>query len=107
MTTLLLPSLVRMRGLTRSSFKVKVESVLSNRRYFSKIDLTTPLPTNENNEELSIIRHSAAHVMAMAVQRLHPDAKITVGPVIDHGFYYDFHFPDHPLSDSDLTIIKK
>lgn len=44
------------------------------------------LPSNENNENLLRIRHSSAHVMAMAVQRLFPDTKVTIGPWIDNGF---------------------
>ena len=43
------------------------------------------LPSNENNEELLKIRHSTAHVMAMAVQQVHPEAKVTIGPWIDNG----------------------
>jgi threonyl-tRNA synthetase len=52
------------------------------------------LPTNDNDEELLRIRHSSAHVMAMAVQQLYPEAQVTIGPWIDNGFYYDFYFPE-------------
>ena len=48
------------------------------------------LPTNEESETLLRIRHTSAHVMAMAVQKLFKDAKVTIGPWIDKGFYYDF-----------------
>lgn len=77
------------------------------RNFASEIDLSVALPTNETNEQLGKIRHSTAHIMAMAVQRLHPNAQVTVGPVIDNGFYYDFFFPERQLSDSDLKPIKK
>ena len=51
------------------------------------------LPTNENDVELLKIRHTSAHVMAMAVQRTYSEAQVTIGPWIDNGFYYDFYFP--------------
>ncbi|KAH9745143.1 threonine--tRNA ligase 2 [Citrus sinensis] len=63
------------------------------------------LPTNESNEQLLRIRHTCAHVMAMAVQKLYPDAKVTIGPWIENGFYYDFDM--EPLTDKDLKRIKK
>ncbi|CAA2999256.1 Threonine--tRNA ligase [Olea europaea subsp. europaea] len=63
------------------------------------------LPTNESSEGLLRIRHTCAHVMAMAVQKLYPDAKVTIGPWIENGFYYDFDM--EPLTDKDLKRIKK
>lgn len=90
------------RGLSTTSNSTANTSTVSN-----ELDLSVALPTNENCEALSAMRHSAAHVMAMAVQRLHPEAQVTVGPVIDNGFYYDFFFPNKQLSDSDLSPIKK
>ncbi|CAA7407944.1 unnamed protein product [Spirodela intermedia] len=63
------------------------------------------LPTNESSERLLRIRHTCAHVMAMAVQKLFPTAKVTIGPWIDSGFYYDFDI--EPLTDKDLKRIKK
>jgi len=76
------------------------------------------LPTNDDGELLRI-RHSSAHVMAMAVQKIYPEAQVTIGPWIDNGFYYDFFFPERTdpetgaviearkLTDSDLTLVKK
>ena len=66
------------------------------------VDLNRPLeqdctiePLNQNNEEtLEILRHTASHVMAQAVQSLYPEAKITIGPAIENGFYYDFDYPE-------------
>jgi len=66
------------------------------------VDLSRPLeqdctiePLNQNNEEtLEILRHTASHVMAQAVQSLYPEAKITIGPAIENGFYYDFDYPE-------------
>ncbi|KAB1208665.1 Threonine--tRNA ligase [Morella rubra] len=63
------------------------------------------LPTNDSSGKLLRIRHTCAHVMAMAVQKLYPDAKVTIGPWIDNGFYYDFDI--EPLTDKDLKRIKK
>ncbi|KAL4588936.1 hypothetical protein LXL04_001836 [Taraxacum kok-saghyz] len=63
------------------------------------------LPSNESSETLLRIRHTCAHVMAMAVQKVFPDAKVTIGPWIEHGFYYDFDI--EPLTDKDLKKIKK
>jgi threonyl-tRNA synthetase len=82
-------------------------------------DIFDELPTNDNDSELLQIRHSSAHVMAMAVQKLFPEAQVTIGPWIDNGFYYDFFFPEtidpetgekvesRKLTDQDLKKIKK
>jgi len=56
---------------------------------------------------LAVIRHSAAHVMADAVQRLFPGTQVTIGPSVDSGFYYDFDRPDGPFTDKDLERIEK
>ncbi|XP_050383648.1 threonine--tRNA ligase, chloroplastic/mitochondrial 2 [Argentina anserina] len=63
------------------------------------------LPSNESSEKLLRVRHTCAHVMAMAVQKLYPDAKVTIGPWIENGFYYDFDM--EPLTDKELKRIKK
>ncbi|HHX44399.1 MAG TPA: threonine--tRNA ligase [Chloroflexi bacterium] len=60
--------------------------------------------TMPNHDELEVLRHSAAHVMAEAVTRLFPDAKLGIGPAIEDGFYYDFDLP-RPLTPDDLTRI--
>ena len=57
------------------------------------------------NEELQHLRHSLAHLLAAAVLELHPDAKRTIGPAIDDGFYYDFHF-SAPISEEELPVIE-
>ena len=64
------------------------------------------LPTNEQSEMLLRIRHTSAHVMAMAVQKLFKEAKVTIGPWIQNGFYYDFDSEEQFL-DKDLRKIKK
>ena len=60
-----------------------------------------------NPEELNHLRHSAAHLLAAAVLELYPDAKPTIGPAIDNGFYYDFDFLDQTVSSEDLSKIEK
>jgi threonyl-tRNA synthetase len=64
------------------------------------------LPRTHESENLKRIRHTFAHVMAMAVQKLFPDAQVTIGPWIDYGFYYDFDKPE-PFAEGDLKAIKK
>ncbi len=64
------------------------------------------LPRSSESEELKKIRHTASHVMAMAVQKLFPKAQVTIGPTTESGFYYDFDLPE-PLTTQDLKAIKK
>ena len=64
------------------------------------------LPRSSESENLRKIRHTASHVMAMAVQKLFPKAQVTIGPWIDNGFYYDFDNPE-PFTDKDLKAIQK
>ena len=61
---------------------------------------------SENNSKLELIRHDAAHVMAMAVQELFPGTQVTIGPTIENGFYYDF-VKDNPFTEKDLLTIEK
>ncbi|MCA1945912.1 MAG: threonine--tRNA ligase, partial [Desulfovibrio sp.] len=78
------------------------------------LDLAAPVPAGcevispvllDSEEGLDILRHSAAHVMATAVKRLFPDVKVTIGPAIEHGFYYDFDSP-RPFTPEDLEAIE-
>lgn len=77
-------------------------------------DVHTPVPMNadittveiDSPEALEVIRHSSAHVMADAVQRLFPGTQVTIGPSIDSGFYYDFYRPEGAFSDDDLVKIE-
>ncbi|MCB0348608.1 MAG: TGS domain-containing protein, partial [Bdellovibrionales bacterium] len=79
------------------------------------IDLRTKLSDNDqiyiittkSDEANEIIRHSAAHVMAQAVQEIWPKIQVTIGPVIDNGFYYDFYSPHHNFTPEDLEQIEK
>ena len=64
------------------------------------------LPRTSESEQLRKIRHTASHVMAMAVQKLFPKAQVTIGPWIENGFYYDFDNPE-PFTEKDLKAILK
>ena len=64
------------------------------------------MPNKNDSQKLEEMRHSLAHLLAAAVMELYPDAKRTIGPAIENGFYYDFEFPA-PISDSDLPKIEK
>src|ERR1700737_1664720 len=97
-------------GLARAALAVKVDGELR--------DLSRPLPEGggtieiltdrSGDEALSLIRHDAAHVLAAAVTDLYPGVKISIGPPIENGFYYDFDFPDGvSLSEADLTPIEE
>lgn len=62
--------------------------------------------TNTSEKGIEIIRHSAAHIMAQAVQRLFPNTKVTIGPVVENGFFYDFD-PERPFTEEDLAKIEE
>ncbi len=68
----------------------------------AKVEIVTP----KSEEGIDTIRHSTAHLMAMAVQELFPGTQVTIGPVIEHGFYYDFG-TDRPFTDDDLRRIEE
>ncbi|HEU4657581.1 MAG TPA: threonine--tRNA ligase [Capillimicrobium sp.] len=95
-------------GLARAALAVKVDGELR--------DLAAPLPdgarleivTGRSPEALELIRHDAAHVLATAVLELYPGVKISIGPPIEDGFYYDFEFPDGvTISDADFEAIER
>ncbi|MEB3226418.1 MAG: threonine--tRNA ligase, partial [Synechococcus sp.] len=64
------------------------------------------LPKTSESDTLKRIRHTTSHVMAMAVQKLFPDAQVTIGPWTENGFYYDFDKKE-PFTEADLKAIKK
>nr|XP_010913171.1 threonine--tRNA ligase, chloroplastic/mitochondrial 2 isoform X1 [Elaeis guineensis] len=97
-------------GLSRSFSTVAVATedaveTAERRQKEDPVEERVVLPTNESSQRLLRIRHTCAHVMAMAVQKLFPGSKVTIGPWIDNGFYYDFDM--EPLTDKDLKRIKK
>src|ERR1041384_3116033 len=86
---------------------VKVDGKLQD--LHTPIDPSSAITPVRVGEPASLegIRHSAAHVMADAVQRLFPGAQVTIGPAIDAGFYYDFYRAEGPFTDKDLASIEK
>ena len=63
--------------------------------------------SDQNNDQLHIMRHSLAHIMAAAVQKLWPEAKFGVGPVVENGFYYDIDLGANKISEEDFKNIEK
>ena len=61
----------------------------------------------KENENLSILNHSCAHLMAQAVKHLYPEAKFWVGPVVEEGFYYDIDLGDNVIKEEDLEVIER
>jgi threonyl-tRNA synthetase len=69
-------------------------------------DARLAIVTDKDPDGLEIIRHSTAHLLAYAVKELFPDAQVTIGPVVEHGFYYDFAYK-RPFTPEDLAAIEK
>jgi threonyl-tRNA synthetase len=91
-------------GLARDSVAMELDENLVDMSTMVKKDALIRLITTRDKEALEIMRHSAAHVMAQAVLRLYKDAKLTIGPVIDDGFYYDIDM--EPVSEDDFPKIE-
>lgn len=93
-------------GLARAALAGKVNGKLVDLSHPITENSTVSIVTDKDPEGLEIIRHSTSHLMAQAVKELYPQAQITIGPVIENGFYYDFSLPKH-LTNEDLPLIKK
>ncbi len=98
-------------GLGRAALAGRVttkgaEPTLVDTSYVIDQDAELAIITAKDPEGLEIIRHSTAHLLAYAVQELYPEAQVTIGPVIDNGFYYDFAYK-RPFTPEDLTAIEK
>ena len=93
-------------GLARAALAGKVNGRLVDTSYTITDDTDLAIVTDRDPEALDLVRHSTAHLMAQAVQRLYPNAQVTIGPVIEDGFYYDFAY-DHPFTTEDLGAIEK
>ncbi|HSA06869.1 MAG TPA: threonine--tRNA ligase [Candidatus Gastranaerophilales bacterium] len=94
-------------GLKRNSIAAEVNGELKDLSVKLHNNDKVRILTSKDPESLNILRHSTAHVMAQATQRLFPGAKIAIGPTIESGFYYDFDIPDHSLSVEDLPKIEE
>ena len=93
-------------GLARSALAGKVNDKLVDLSYLIETDSNLTVITEKNTEGLEIIRHSCAHLLAQAVKELFPEAQVTIGPVIEDGFYYDFSYK-RPFTPEDLNEIEK
>jgi threonyl-tRNA synthetase len=93
-------------GLAKATLAGKVDGKLVDASYPIAQDASLEIVTEKSPEALEILRHSTAHLLAQAVQRLYPGAQVTIGPVIDNGFYYDFAY-ERPFTPDDLARIEE
>ena len=92
-------------GLAKAALAGKVDGRLVDTSYCIDGDVALEIVTDKHPDALEVIRHSAAHLLAQAVQRLFPGTQVTIGPVIDNGFYYDFAYK-RPFTPEDLPAIE-
>ena len=93
-------------GLARAALAGKVNGRLVDTSYRIEADSDLAIVTDRDAEGLEVIRHSTAHLLAQAVKSLFPEAQVTIGPVIEDGFYYDFAYK-RPFTPEDLLVIEK
>ncbi len=93
-------------GLARAALAGKVNGALVDTSYLINKDADLAIITERDADGLEVIRHSTAHLLAYAVKELFPEAQVTIGPVIEHGFYYDFSYK-RPFTPEDLEAIEK
>ncbi len=93
-------------GLAKAALAGKVNGNVVDTSHLIEQDSDLAIITDKDAEGLDVIRHSTAHLLAYAVKELFPDAQVTIGPVIDNGFYYDFSYK-RPFTPEDLLAIEK
>ena len=93
-------------GLARAALAGKVDGQLVDTSHLVAKDAALAIITDKDAEGVEIIRHSTAHLLAYAVKELFPDAQVTIGPVIENGFFYDFSY-QRPFTPEDLAAIEK
>ena len=93
-------------GLAKAALAGRVDGKLVDTSFRVERDAVVIIVTDKDKDGLEVIRHSTAHLLANAVQELFPDAQVTIGPVIEDGFYYDFS-RKQPFSTEDLAAIEK
>lgn len=93
-------------GLAKAALAGKVDGKVVDTTYTIKDSARVSIITAKEAEGLDVIRHSTAHLLAYAVKELFPDAQVTIGPVIENGFYYDFAYK-RPFTPEDLVAIEK
>lgn len=92
-------------GLAKAAIAGKVDGQLVDTSFLLQSDAALAIVTERDPEGLEIIRHSSAHLLAYAAQKLFPGLQVTIGPVIENGFYYDFSY-SRPLTPEDLQAIE-
>ena len=93
-------------GLAKAALAGKVDGKVVDTSFLIEKDADLAIITDKDADGLEVIRHSTAHLLAYAVKDLFPDAQVTIGPVIDNGFYYDFSYK-RPFTPEDLVAIEK
>ena len=94
------------KSLEKTALIMEVNGELKDLSFEIKDDSSVKIITSADKEGLEVIRHDAAHIMAMAVQEIFPGTQVTIGPVIENGFYYDFA-REKPFTKDDLKMIEK
>src|ERR1700720_106872 len=92
-------------GLRKAALAARVNGKLVDTSYVIADDATLAIVTDKDADGLEVIRHSTAHLLAQAVKALFPEAQVTIGPVIEDGFYYDFAY-QRPFTPEDLAAIE-
>jgi threonyl-tRNA synthetase len=93
-------------GLAKAALAGKVNGKVVDTSFLIESDAQLAIITAKDSEGLEVIRHSTAHLLAYAVKQLFPQAQVTIGPVIENGFFYDFSF-ERPFTLDDLAVIEK
>src|SRR3954464_51125 len=93
-------------GLARAALAGRVDGKLVDMSFSIDHDADLQVVTDKDADGVNIVRHSTAHLLAHAVKELYPDAQVTIGPVIEDGFYYDFSYK-RPFTPDDLVAIEK
>ena len=93
-------------GLAKAALAGRVNGELVDLTRIIDADASVAIVTGRDAEGIEVIRHSTAHLLAQAVKSLFPAAQVTIGPVVDNGFYYDFSY-ERPFTPEDLTAIEK
>jgi threonyl-tRNA synthetase len=93
-------------GLAKAALAGRVDGKLVDTSFRIERDADVAIVTDKDKDGLELLRHSTAHLLAYAVKELFPDAQVTIGPVIENGFYYDFSYK-RPFTPEDLAAIEK
>jgi threonyl-tRNA synthetase len=93
-------------GLAKAALAGRVDGKLVDTSYRIESDADLAIVTDKDKDGIGVIRHSTAHLLAYAVKELFPDAQVTIGPVIENGFYYDFSYK-RPFTPDDLVALER